>query len=453
MSRRELLDELGDLVGPAHVLTGELAASATTDWTGRWSGACEAVVRPGSTAEVSGVVVACASRGVPVVPQGGNTGLVGGAVPQPGSVVLSTRRLAGIGPVDDATGQVTAGAGATIGAVAAAARAASWRYPVDFAARDSATLGGTIATNAGGHHVLRHGMTRRHVVGVEAVLADGAVVSHLGGLVKDNTGYDLAALLCGSEGTLGVITAARMALAPADGDRAVALVGLADLDHLATVVGHLRRAAPEIEALELMLADGLNAVASHLGAPIPVPGAEVVILVELVARRDASGLLVEALAGLDAIGDTAVATDGPAAASLWRWREAHTEVINAVGPHPPHKFDVSLPLDGMAAFVAEVRADVAHHHPGALVWIFGHAGDGNLHVNVTGPAPDDQSIDELVLTLTAAAGGSISAEHGIGRAKRQWLHLSRSPEEIEVFRSLKRALDPGNVLNPGVLLP
>src|SRR5690606_25274568 len=306
--RAVLVDELRAIVGSRHVLTGDLTAAHVTDWTGRWWGECLAVVRPADTAEVAAVVAACAAADTPVVPQGGNTGLVGGAVPEAGQVVLSTARLNAVGEVDAAVGQLTAGAGATVEAVDAAARAAGWRYGVDFAARATATIGGTIATNAGGHHVLRHGMTRRHVVGIEAVLADGTVVSHLGGLVKDNTGYDLAALLCGSEGTLAVVTAARLALVPAGGERAVALVGLPGLAEVADAVGTLRRRTAEIEALELMLPDGLRAVGEHLGATPPVPDAGAVLLVEVVASRDPAEVLVEALAGLDPVG-SALATD------------------------------------------------------------------------------------------------------------------------------------------------
>jgi FAD/FMN-containing dehydrogenase len=445
------LDRLRRVVGPSHVLTGDLAAGHVVDWTGRWSGGCDAVVRPGSTDEVAEVLALCAASGTAVVPQGGNTGLVGGAVPDLGQIVLSTSRLGSIGAIDQAVGQVTVGSGATVASVAAAARASGWRYPVDFAARDTATIGGTIATNAGGHHVLRHGMTRRHVTGIEAVLADGQIVSHLSGLVKDNTGYDLPGLLCGSEGTLAIVTKARLALTPGGGNRAVALIGLGDLTAVAEVVGHLRRSVPEIEALELMLADGIAAVASHRGTSPPFD-AEVVLLVEVLSRNDSTAVLVEALQELELTG-SALATDSPGIEALWRWRDSHTEVLNAVGSHPPHKFDVSLHPSAMAAVVGDVRRELSAHDPEWRLWVFGHAGDGNLHLNVTGPAPDDDRVDGLVLELVAAAGGSISAEHGIGRAKRDWLHLCRSDAEIAVFRSIKAALDPDGILNPGVLLP
>jgi FAD/FMN-containing dehydrogenase len=447
----DLLDRLRVAVGPRHVLTGDLAAGHCRDWTGRFVGSCTAVVRPGSTDEVVAVMAACGGAGVPVVAQGGNTGLVGGAVPQGEAVVLSMVRLDAVGPVDPVSGQLTAGAGSPLARVQEVARGAGWRYPVDFAARDTATIGGTIATNAGGHHVVRYGMTRQHVVGVEAVLADGSVISRLGGLVKDNTGYDLAGLLCGSEGTLAVITAARLALVPDVGTVAVALVGFTDVAAAIRAVGGLRRTLPGVEAIELMCADGMAAVGAHLGASIPISGAEAYLLVEVVSTDP-----LDELATLDSVGglvDAAVASDAVGAAQLWRWRESHTEVINRAGPHPPHKFDVTLPLASVAAFIDEVRGDVATRHPGARVWIFGHAGDGNLHVNVTGPSPDDTDIDALVLGMVARFGGSISAEHGIGRAKQPWLHLSRSATEIAAFTAIKAALDPRGLLNPGVLLP
>ncbi|QGG95344.1 FAD-binding oxidoreductase [Actinomarinicola tropica] len=450
----DLLAALAEVVGATHVLTDEgTTLPFRTDWTGRWTGECRAVVRPGSTAEAAAVVRACAAAGVPVVPQGGNTGLVAGSVPAVGSVVVSTRRLDAVGEVDDSTGQITAGAGATLAAVQAAAAAAGWRYAVDLAARDTATVGGTIATNAGGHHVVRHGMTRRHVVGVEAVLPDGSVISHLGGLVKDNTGYDLAGLLCGSEGTLGVITAARLALVPAVEQRAVALVGFTGTAAAVAAIGPLRRRLPALEALELVFADGVAAVGEARGARPPFDGAAALLLVEVAGSGDLLEGLAPVLADLDGVVDTAVATDGPRCEELWRWRDDHTDVINQVGDTPPHKLDVTVPLDRLGRFVEEVRALVADLAPAARLWLFGHAGDGNLHVNVTGLAPDDETVDRAVVELVAGSGGSISAEHGIGRAKRPWLHLNRTPEEIAAFRSIKDALDPAGILNPGVLVP
>lgn len=454
MAPDPLVEALAEVVGASHVLVGDdLTASYRTDWTGRWTGDCRAVVRPADTREVAEVVRRCRAAGSPIVPQGGNTGLVGATVPSGDEVVLSLVRLDQVGGVDDLSGQVTAGAGATIAAVHAATAGSGWHYPVDFAARESATVGGSIATNAGGHHVVRHGMTRRHVVGIEAVLADGSVISHLGGLVKDNTGYDLAGLLCGSEGTLGVVTAARLALVPDEPEVATALVGFDAVDSAVAALGPLRRRVAGIEALELMFADELRSVAEVLDAELPVDTSPAVLLVEASGTAASVEQLAIALDALDGVVDTAVALDPARRAALWRWRDHHTETINRLGASPPHKLDVTLPLHEVARFVGMVTELVASHAPTARLWLFGHAGDGNLHVNVTGLAPHDDEVDAAVLSLVASLGGSISAEHGIGRAKRQWLHLVRSDEEVAAFRALKSALDPTGTLSPGVLLP
>ena len=236
-----IADRLRDVVGNQVIVDADMVASYTTDWTGRFAGHTMAVVRPGSTDEVAGVVSACRELGVPLVPQGGNTGLVGGSVPLHGEVVLSLSRLKTLGAVDPAAGQVTAAAGVALSAVHQAARSAGWAYGVDLASRESATVGGTIATNAGGTRVLRYGDTRAQVLGVEAVLGTGAVLSHLGGLLKDNTGYHLPSLLCGSEGTLAVVTAARLRLVPALSHRTVAILAFADVSHAVEASVHLRR--------------------------------------------------------------------------------------------------------------------------------------------------------------------------------------------------------------------
>jgi len=446
-----MIDELRSIVGAAHVMTDPAVTAAySIDWTGRFRGSTPAVVRPGSAEEVAAVVAVCARAGQPIVPQGGNTGLVGGSVPLHGEIVLSLQRLDRITDVDEASGQLTAGAGATIAAVRDTARRAGWDYGVDWAARDSATVGGSIATNAGGVRVLRHGDTRARLLGVEAVLADGSVVSHLAGLLKDNTGYHLPSLLCGSEGTLAVVTAARLALVPRNDERVVALVGLDDVDAAVRACGRLRRDLASLEAVELFLADGVDLVCAQLGLPPPPFAAAVYLLVECAGRTDPSAELAGAVDALGA-GAVAVAVEPARRAALWRYREAHTEAINAIGP--PHKLDVTVPAHAMARFVADVRIAVSAVAPSARVWIFGHAADGNLHVNVTGVEPGDEAVDGAVLELVAASGGSISAEHGIGVAKRKWLHLNRSPAELAAMRAIKRALDPAGILNPNVLLP
>lgn len=445
------VDALRSIVGPAHVLTEpSMVGGYVTDWTGRFVGSTPAVVRPGTVDEVSAVVSWGAEEGIAIVPQGGNTGLVGGSVPLAGEVVLSLARLAAVGDMDAVGGQVTAGAGATIASVQAAARAAGWDYGVDWAARDTATVGGSIATNAGGSKVARHGDTRAQVIGIEAVLGDGSVVSHLDGLVKDNTGYHLPSLLCGSEGTLGIVTAARLRLVPHHAERVVALAGYAGVDAALAACGQLRREVPSLEAVELFFADGLDLVCRTFGLAPPLPTrAAAYLVVECADRVDVSDALGVALDGLAL--DVAVGTSVAARAALWRYREAHTEAINQIGP--PHKLDVTLPAPMLSRFVDDVRGRVTGVVPGATVWLFGHAADGNLHVNVTGVEPGDERVDDVVLTMVSEMGGSISAEHGIGTAKKRWLHLSRSPAEIDAMRAIKRALDPHGILNPNALLP
>ncbi|HLH27885.1 MAG TPA: FAD-binding oxidoreductase, partial [Acidimicrobiales bacterium] len=253
MGERGLVGRLRDVVGDGVATDPEVCAAFARDWTGRFCGTTPAVVRPRSTAEVAGVLEVCRDTGVPLVPQGGNTGLVGGGVPLGGEVVLSLRRLDRLDEVDRLAGQVTAGAGVTVGRLHDAAGAAGWGYGVDLSSRDSATVGGTIATNAGGIHMVRHGGTRAQVLGVEAVLGTGSVVSHLGGLVKDNTGYDLPGLMCGSEGTLGVVTAARLRLVPALSARTAAIAAFGSVEAAVGAAAELRRSLPTLEACELFL--------------------------------------------------------------------------------------------------------------------------------------------------------------------------------------------------------
>jgi FAD/FMN-containing dehydrogenase len=449
---RTVIERLREIAGPELIVDPDVIASYTTDWTRRFVGQTSAVVRPVSTEAVAAVITTCRELGVAVVPQGGNTGLVGGGVPLRGEVVLSLANLAALEPVDAMAGQVTAGGGVTLSAVHRAARDAGWAYGVDLASRDSATVGGTVATNAGGVHVLRYGGTRSQVLGVEAVLGTGSVVSHLGGLVKDNTGYDLPGLLCGSEGTLAVVTAARLRLVPAMDQRTVAVLAFATVAHALGASVVLRQALSTLEACELFLSAGLDLVCSvtGLGPPFATPH-PVYLLVELADRVDPTDALAAAVDSVPGVQDVVVATDPSRRAGLWRYREAHTEAINTLGP--PHKLDVTLPIRALAEFVGAVPGAVRAVAPAAETWLFGHVGDGNIHVNVSGLAPDDDRVDDAVVGMVADAGGSISAEHGIGTAKKRWLHLSRSVAEIKAFRSIKRALDPDGILNPNVLLP
>jgi FAD/FMN-containing dehydrogenase len=451
-SNRAVVDRLREVVGTQVIDDPEVVVSYTTDWTGRFAGHSIAVVRPGSTQEVAGVVAACRELGVSLVPQGGNTGLVGGGVPLHGEVVLSLQRLQTLEPVDPLAGQVTAGAGVALSSLQAAAAAGGWAYGVDLGARDSATVGGMVATNAGGTHVLRYGGTREQVIGVEAVLGTGSVISHLGGLVKDNTGYDLPALLCGSEGTLAVVTAARLRLVPPMPFRTVAVLAFATVTAAIDASVVFRRALPALDACELFLSSGLELVCSVTGVPSPFSESHpVYLLVEVADRADPTEAFAEATNSVDQVIEVLVATEPSRRAELWRYREGHTEAINSLGP--PHKLDVTLPLGSLAEFIDRVPERVADIAPGARTWLFGHAGDGNVHVNVTGLPPEDDRVDEAVLHMVGAFGGSISAEHGIGTAKRKWLSLSRSPAEISAFRAIKRALDPDGILNPNVLIP
>jgi FAD/FMN-containing dehydrogenase len=449
---REVIERLREVVGPQVIEDPDMVASYTTDWTGRFKGRTSAVVRPGSTDEVAGVVAACRELGVALVPQGGNTGLVGGGVPLHDEVVLSLQRLNTLQPVDTLAGQVTAGAGVAISALQQAAVDAGWAYGVDLGSRDSATVGGTVATNAGGTKVLRYGDTRAQVLGVEAVLGTGSVISHLGGLVKDNTGYHLPGLMCGSEGTLAVVTAARLRLVAPMPYRTVAVLAFATVAQALDASGVFRRSLPALESCELFLLPGLELVCSVTGMRSPFSEPHpAYLLVEAADRSDPTEALAVATSSVDKVIEVVVATEATRRAELWRYREGHTEAINTLGP--PHKLDVTLPFGSLAEFIDRVPATVEAIAPAARTWMYGHAGDGNVHVNVSGLAPDDDRVDEAVLRMVGEFGGSISAEHGIGTAKRQWLSLSRSPSEISAFRAIKRALDPDGVLNPHVLLP
>jgi FAD/FMN-containing dehydrogenase len=421
-----VLDELRAIVGASNVLVDDdVRAGYEVDWTGRFRGTTPAVVRPGSVEEVAAVLRACNDAHAAVVPQGGNTGLVGGGIPLRGEIVLSTQRLRDIGEVDELAAQVTAQAGVALATVQRAAADAGLLFGVDLSARESATIGGMVATNAGGLKHVRHGSMRANVVGIEAVLADGTIISHLGGLTKDNTGYDLTGLLCGSEGTLGVVTAARLRLVPSPRSLVTAVLAMPSVVAVVDAVASMRRRVT-LEAAEVWL-----------DLPAPVAAAPAYLLLEWDGE-------VDVLGELDPL-DAAVAEDSQRRAELWRYREDITESINRIGV--PHKLDVTLPASRLAAFCDDVRDAIAHR-----VFLFGHVADGNIHVNIVGPDPDDDEVDGVVLALVAAAGGSISAEHGIGTAKKQWLHLSRSGSEIDAFRRIKRALDPGGILNPNVLV-
>ena len=451
-----LLQSLRAAVGESHVLTdADMRASYETDWTRRWRGEALAVVRPASTEEVIAVLLACAEADAAVIPQGGNTGLVGGSVPRAMSdgpqVVLSTLRMRDLEPVEPLAGEVIVGAGVTLAALQAHVRAAGFAFGVDLGARDSATIGGMVATNAGGIHVLRHGPMRAQLLGLEAVLADGSVVRRLPGMVKDNTGYHLPLLLAGSEGTLAIITRAHLRLVPLRPRRAVTLLGMASTAEAVALAGRLRRALPDLASAELFFDEGMELVVRHASAERPFRDRHAAyLLLEVDGEADPTDQLASAVAEAPGVGDAVIASDEAGRARLWKLRERHTEAISAEGV--AHKLDVTLPLTRLAEFIGRVPPLVEATRPGSATYLYGHVCDGNMHIGIVGPAPDDEAVDDAVLRLTIEMGGSVSAEHGIGVAKVGWLEADRGVADVAAMRAIKSALDPGWMLNPGAVL-
>ena len=439
---------LEQLVGADHVLVGEDTRPYTTDWTGRWEGECTCVVRPATTDEVAAVMRACAEAGFAVVPQGGNTGLVGGAVPHDGAVLVSTRRLDRVDDVEEDTGRVVVGAGATLQAVQEAAAAAGWVVGVDLASRGSATVGGMVATDAGGARVVARGSMGTHVLGLEVVLADGRTQWSWDD--DTTTDMDLRTALIGSEGTLGVITAVLLQLARPAPTTATLLLqstgarlgGLVE-DVRSTVAGSDAR----LTACELLTRAGAALVAEATGTTSPVR-APVALLVDLAGEVDD-----DLLAALAALTDqpTVLGVDRQDRRRLWRLRERHTEAIATLGV--PVKLDVRVPVDRLADLVAAAPAVVASVTPAARCVLFGHAAEGNVHVNVVGAADVARQVEDAVYDLVAGLGGRVDAEHGIGRAKVGHLHRTTPDEELARMRAVKDALDPDGRCNPGVRVP
>jgi len=452
-SRDSFVGRLVDLVGERDVLTdAAVRAGFETDWTGRWRGEAIAVVRPADAAQVEGVLGACREHGVAVVPQGGNTGLVGGSVPRPdgAQIVLSTARLDRLGDPDPASGQVRVGAGVTLAALQSLARRHGWDAGLDLGARDSATVGGLVACDAGGARAIRYGTARARVAGLQAVLPEGGRVERMAGLLKDNAGFDLPALLAGSEGTLGVITEVLWRLVPPPGELTAALVPVASAAAAVALAGLLRARVRTLEAVELMSEPSFRLALAYLGAASPIAAAPFSVLIECEAD-DAS---MAALAGcLEEVGlgeRAAIAVDPAGLERLRRIREAIPEAIAAEGV--PHKLDIGVPAAELPRFLERLDTLVGEVAPGSRLLYFGHLGDGNLHVNVLGPDPGDEAIDEAVLRWVAECGGTISAEHGVGVHKARYLGLGRSATEIEAMWAIKRALDPDLLLNPGAVL-
>lgn len=444
---------LTEILSEADVLTdADLRAGYERDWTGRYHGECSAVVRPRSTEQAAGVMAVCAAHGIQVIPQGGNTGLVGGSVPRPDAagpvVVISTRGLATMGEVDRAAMQVTLGAGVTLAQWRAHARAAGVDAPVDFAARDSATIGGAIATNAGGSRVVRYGTMRAQVAGIEAVTLAGQRVGSLAGLPKETVGIHLPSVLAGSEGTLALITQARLRVVPRFAHEATALVAVESLADAVAMLGHARRSLAALDSIELILPDAVDLVASHLGRRVPVAAGGAYVVIECADHEDPSEDLLHMLADLEGVVDSAVALDGPSREQIMALRDRITEAINAAGI--PYKLDVAVPVAHLADLM-DVAASAARAD-GARLIPFGHLAEGNLHLNFL-DVRDPHMIASRVLPEVAAVGGTISAEHGVGLAKTPWLGLVRSEAELSVMNAMRAAWDPQGLLNPGVLRP
>ena len=466
----ELNARLRAIVGAANVLEAEAdMAPFLSDWRGRYHGRARAVVRPRDTAEVAAVVAACAQAGVAMVPQGGNTGLCGGATPlaDGAAVVISLVRLNRIRALDADNDTLTVEAGCTLAAVQEAAQAAGRLFPLSLASEGSCRIGGNLSTNAGGVQVLRYGNTRDLVLGLEVVLPDGRVWEGLRGLRKDNTGYDLKQLFIGAEGTLGIVTAAVLKLFPAIRSRATAWVAVPDPRAAVRLLGMLRAACGDrVSAFEIVGRAALGLVLRHIpGARDPLAGAPAwTVLVELSdPALDAplddqlQAVLGEALAqGL--AGDAAVAASGAQAQALWALREDISEAQRIEGVSIKH--DVSVPVSRIPEFLERAGAALAARWPDVRVVAFGHIGDGNLHYNLSKPAADDNAafiartaeVNRLVHDLVCELGGSISAEHGLGQLKREEVLRYKPALEMELMRRVKQAFDPAGLMNPGKVL-
>jgi FAD/FMN-containing dehydrogenase len=464
-----LLDALLAIVGPGYLLDGDEAGAYLTDWRGRYRGLARAVVKPGDTAQVAAVLGVCAGAGVPVVPQGGNTGLCGGATPLPDgrAVVLNVSRLNRIRAVDPLDDSICVEAGCTLAQVHAAAEAVDRLFPLSLAAEGSCEIGGNISTNAGGVHVLRYGNARDLVLGLEVVLPDGRIWNGLRGLRKDNAGYDLKQLFIGAEGTLGVVTAAVLRLFPRPRARAVAWIGVAGLPAALHLLARLRSSCGDrVTAFELVGRPALDLVLRHIPGsidPLPSHGGWAVLLelADSVAEPGLDNLLEAEVAHAMKEGwvrDAAVAGSLAQIGALWRLRENISEAQKIEGFSIKH--DISVPVSRIPIFLAEAEIALRAAYPDVRVVAFGHFGDGNLHYNLSRPDSEDNrsflartaAVNRLVHDLVAAHQGSIAAEHGIGQLKRGELQHYRSPLDLELMRRLKQALDPLGLMNPGKVL-
>ena len=440
-----------------------------TDWRGRWHGKAGAILQPSSTEEVAAVVTLAGERGVSLVPQGGNTSMVGGATPPPdgSTLILSLRRMNRIRSIDRGSRRAVAEAGVILQLLHEAAAAQGLRFPLTLGARGSATIGGLVSTNAGGTQVLRFGPMRALVDGIEAVLPDGTVHDGLSGLKKDNRGYSLDQLLIGAEGTLGIVTAARLKLFPAIHSRAVAWLGLANPQAALDTLRALEGKTDRIEGFEILPDESLNAVLSHVaGTRAPLDGHHAWhALVEATTdgpdAENPADLLAHLLAPLiegGQVADATISTNEAQAEAFWRIRDSLSEAERATfGPATQH--DISVPVDAMPRFMGEAAAEVERAFPGVHASGFGHLGDGNIHFHVRAGerrsedwlVREGPAVTRLVDDLVTAAGGSISAEHGIGVMKRDELERL-SPDRTRLLRAIKSSLDPAGIMNPGKLV-
>lgn len=451
----DLIARLRDVVGPNAVVTGDaLAARPVSYWDSSPTRAL-ALVKPASTADVSAVLRLCHELGQPVVTQGGNTNCVNAADPNPEEVILSTERMTAIEAIDAVGGTATVQAGAVLQVVQEAVAQQGLLFPLDLGARGSCTIGGTIATNAGGINVLRYGMMRELVLGLEVALADGTVLHSMNRMLKNNAGYDLKHMFIGSEGTLGVVTRAVLRLFPQPQSRNTALVALADFDHVTALLKTLQSALRgALTAFEVMWGDYLRGVtvAGAHRAPLSRDHAFYVIFEAQGGAPEADAAQFEAVVAR--LFEDGVIVDGVMPKSeaerraIWSIREDFDAII---ATKPYYLYDVSLPIGHMPRYVAQVQASMRTRWPDAALFVLGHMADGNLHLFAKPNQQGDfhTACDEAVYTALQPFGGSVSAEHGIGTEKKAWLPASRTPEELAVMRSLKHALDPQSLLNRG----
>jgi len=463
------LARLRECLGEASVLTDDAAVEPYLhDERRLYHGRTLAVLRPRDAAEVAAAVRICADFKLPMVPQGGNTGYCGGATPDESGreVVISLSRLRQIRAVDPLGFTLTAEAGVTLAELQAAAAGVARLFPLSMGSEGTCQLGGVLSTNAGGLAVLRYGTARELVLGLEVVLPDGRLWEGLTALRKDNTGYDLKQWFLGAEGTLGIITAAVLKLFPTPAAKETAWVGVADLAAACNLLSRLREALGDnVTSFEYLTAESLALVAGLPGMPAPpLTGAPAFVLLEVSGRADDSlrealeNTLGSALAR-DEIDEVALAASDAQRRAMWRLRESIPPAEKTLGGSIKH--DVSVPLSALPALEAEARAGIRQRWPEARLSVYGHIGDGNLHFNVLAPAgalAEDfkarhgAAISTLVHGAAIALAGSFSAEHGVGKLKRDLLHASESPLSIELMQRLKQALDPAGLMNPGKLV-